>query len=302
MEFKITVDISQVAEKLNSTRELLEDKLTAGVKAISAATHAFIINKASELDSFKRDAFLGTGKFGKDAQRESSKDPNVDSSAKYVRWIEISKGLWIVEIDPKAAWIEEGRGPTSMATEQWLLKPGKAKRAKDGSLYRSIPFTHSRTGQARGKHLSPVKDVPIFRNMINRALADVGLPKKGLIMGAAGPKVGLIAKLNIKDPGIEGLRSKPRSAEDAAKSGLKPHAGIFLLQGAAVYQRKDEKTGKFTRETVVFRTVSSKHANEGRWMAPAVAPFNSMKAASEYAQKQVDDMIKAIGEEIRRVG
>jgi len=322
MEFRITVDVSQVAAKLNTTRELIETKLVEGVRLISASTHAFIVNKASELEGWKRDAFLGIGKFGKDAQRQSTNSPLVDSEPKYVRWIEISQGLWVVEIDEKAAWVEQGRESVSMATEQWLLKPGKVKHARDGSVFRSIPFTYGSTGQKGAKLTTPVNAAPAIQTMVknvmesgrgvtmgagisgkeSKRLKETG--SKGLIRDASGGiALGMVAKLNIEDPGTQyaGFHSRPRSAEDAAKSGLAPHGGIFFLKGAAVYQSKDDK-GKVSRNTVVFRTVSSKHQAENRWQAPAVQPFNSIPAANDFAQKAVDDMIRSIGEEIRRTG
>lgn len=299
-KFDITVDVSQLAEKINKTKESVEQKIVPAIERLSISTHAFIINKANnELDDFKRKFFLGLGEYGKKTTKTSNSAPGVDESAKNVRWSKVANGIWVVEIDEKAAWIEQGRQPTSMATEDWLLKPGKVKIAKDGSTYRSIPFKISENGKA------DPNTKPAYAAIVKSAMKEQGISTKKIEKNEDGtPKLGIIHKLDIKGPAggwaqYPEMHSRPRTAEEAAKSGLKPHAGIYHLKGAVVIQRmKSGKNPKVVKETVVFRTVSSKHQLENRWMYPEVKPFNALPAAYKYAQEQLDKIIKAIEEEI----
>lgn len=135
--FRIKVDVSEIAEKINKTADVIEDKVTKAVENLSIATHAFIINKANETfkdSNFKREYYLGLGQHGKTVNKEGTKDSRVDESAKHVRWIKIGDGIWMVELDEKAEWLEEGREPSFMG--EWLLKPGAkgVKTAKDGCV------------------------------------------------------------------------------------------------------------------------------------------------------------------------
>src|SRR5271170_4726535 len=101
--FELKIDVSQVARALGKTREVIETILIPEARNLAISTHGFILKFAKEkmADSYKLPIFLG------------KKDKNV-------RWIEVTPGLWVVEIDDSVAWIETGRPPTSMATEQWL--------------------------------------------------------------------------------------------------------------------------------------------------------------------------------------
>ena len=290
-DFHFKVDLARIAESLGQTREVIETHLIPEIKNLSISTHQFVLKYAQNMlksSSWKLPLFLG----------EKNKN---------VRWIEITDGLWVVEIDDSAAWIEEGRPPTSMATEDWLLKPSKGgsskwpKRAKDGSLYRPIPFTHFKS-----KGELPPTDKPAYRTMVGNAMERQGI-SKGIERNSDGtPKLGILHKLNITPPGPQSqfpnMYSRPRTAEEAALSGLKPHGGIFHLQGAVVLQRMIGKKKKTpVKETVVFRIVSSKHKAEGRWMYPKTEGIHSLKAAYEYAQKTMDEIEKRLQDKIAQV-
>lgn len=299
-KFDINVDVEGLANKVSKTKEVVEQKLLPAVERLSISTHAFIINKAnSELNDFKRNFFLGLGEYGKN-KKDSDKAPGVDSSAKNVRWVKVSNNMWVVELDESVSWIEDGREPTSMATEDWLLKPSKSKVSKDGSLYRSIPFKITQGGKAaKGTK-------PAYASLIKTAAREQGINLKNIEKNEDGtPKIGVLHKIKIEGPeeGWEkfpNFHSRPRSEEEAAASGLKPHGGIFHLKGAVVLQRvKPGKKPKVVKETVVFRTVSSKHKLENRWMYPEVKPLNAINAAYEYAKEQMDKIIRSIEDELK---
>lgn len=299
--FRLKVDTSELAAKLNTAKELIEDKVKPAVENLSIATHAFIVNKANETfkdSTFKREYYLGLGQYGKESNKESSRDERVDNAPKHLRWIKLQDGLWVVELDEKAMWLEEGRDITFMG--DWLLKPGAkgVKSAKDGSLYRVIPFK-----QTSGMSDAPGTK-PAFAELVRKQAAKQGINLKKIEKDQQGnPKTGVLHKLDMKPGGTQsqypGFFSRPRSEEEAAKTGLKPHGGIYKLQGAVVVQRKNEK-GKIKKETVVFRVISTKHKAEQRWMYPKVTPSNIFPQAYEWALQEWQKVVLSIEEEFNK--
>lgn len=298
--FRFRADVTEVARKLNTTREMIEDKVVSGVETLSIAAHAYIVNLANTKfanDNFKRQFYLGLGEHGKDASGTSTRDPRVDQTAKNLRWVKVTDGLWVVELDERAQWLEEGRPETFMG--EWLLKPGAkgVKRAKDGSLYRAIPFK-----QTQGKADAPGAK-PGFAELIRKQAKKQKISLTKIEKNPDGsPKLGILHKLdmkaNLSQEQAPDLYSRPRTAEEAMLTGLKPHGGIYKLEGAVVTQRKFGKKGKVKKETVVFRVISSKHKMENRWMYPQVMPSNFFGQAHEWAEKQWDNIVKQIETEL----
>lgn len=301
-KFHFIINIDEIADKISLASNVIESRVKTAVEALSVSVHAFIINRASsELSGFKKDFFLGTGEHAKKETQKSTPHPGVDQSARHVRWVKVADSLWVVELDEKVAWIEQGRSPVSMATEDWLLKPGSKglKTAKDGSKYKAIPFTHTRGG----KDLNT--DKPALASIINKAFKAQKIPLKKIEKDSSGnPKLGVIHKLQINIPegghaSMPGIFSRPRSPEEAAATGLKAHGGIHYLKDAVVIQRKNPK-GKVVKEAVTFRIVSSKHQAENRWMYPAVKPFGAIPAAYQYAQEEWAQILPKLLEEINQ--
>ena len=286
--FRFQVNVDEVAEKINSQIGDVKTKLTDAVQSLSVQTHAFIIDKANkELHGFKREQFLG------------EKNRNI-------RWSQISERIWVVEIDESVRWIEEGREPTSMATEAWLLKGDKVKTAKDGSKYRAIPFTQS---QGKGKSANFKNPMPEVEKEIKLILKKNNISLRKVEVDDNGqPKLGIIHKLKVPNPssqtkylkvaGGKDWFSPPRTQEQANLSGLKAHTGIFQGKGAVVVQRKGPKGG-IVKEVITFRTVSSKHQTEGRWMYPQVTPFNSMEAAYQWARMEWDRIVQMLSDSFK---
>lgn len=298
--FRLKINVSDVADKLRLAREVAEEKVTNAVESLSVFTHAFIINKANETfkdSKFKREYYLGLGTYAKDSQKESTSDQRIDNKAKNVRWIKIEDGIWMIELDEKAEWLEEGREPTFMG--EWLLKPGAdgVKTAKDGSRYRAIPFK-----QMNGR--KPAEDTkPLFAELIKKQAKRQGISLTKIEKNEdKSPKLGILHKLNMTPTMPQelspGLYSKPRDEEEARETGLAPHGGIYKLKGAVVVQRKTKK-GKIKKETVVFRVISTKHKGH-RWMYPKVSPANIFPQAYDWALKKWEKMIEDIEREINQ--
>lgn len=311
--FKVRIDISDIARRLNTIREAIEGKLIHSMEMTSIAAHAYIKTLADThfADSeFKRKFYLGLAPYGKHPSGVSTKNDMIDQTVKNLRWIKISKGLWVVELDPESAWLEEGRAETFMG--DWLLRPGDkgVKRAKDGSLYRVIPMkqTEGKADAAGAK--------PMFAQLVRNAAKkqNISLTKIERHENGA-PKVGILHKLNIKPAYPQHVApsdfSRPRTEAESLLSGLKAHSGLFKLQGAVVTQKeKKNKLGEIMRDkqghaqvsrsTTVFRVISSKHKLENRWMYPEVKPANFFGQAERWAEERMNKAIKALEEELSR--
>lgn len=289
-DFRFSVNVEEVARKIGQTADVIQNKVSEAVERLVASTHAFVVHKAqSELGDFKRTILPGP--------------PDGDGMPKNVKWKKIAERIWVVEIMPEAAWIEEGRPATSMATEQWLLKPGKTKTAKDGSKYRAIPFTHGQfAGKDKPPHATSEMTKPALAAIAKKAIKDAGVNLKRIEKHEDGsPKLGVLHKIPFDashHQGVPGFSSKARGPEDAKKTGFAEHGGIPYLSGLAVTQRINAK-GKVTREAVTFRMVSSKHALEGRWEYPAVPAFDSLGAAMKYANEEWEKIVTAMEQEYR---
>jgi hypothetical protein len=284
-DFRFQVNVQQVAAQLNQAADDIRKMVNDAVEKISIAAHAFIVKKAQdELKGYKLKTFLG------------EKNRNV-------RWSKVTNGIWVVEIDPSVRWLEEGRPATSMATQEWLLKPGKVKHAKDGSTYRAIPMSQMQgAGKTPGFH--PMS--PAIESMAKQALKENKISLTRIERNPDGtPKFGILHKIPMDkyEPSrsIAGFHSKPITPEEAAKTGLKEREGIFYLQGMAVIQRPNPaaKHG-VTREAVTFRTVSSKHQGTAHWLYPTVPAFNSLQAAYANAQKQWGDILREMDASFNR--
>lgn len=285
-DFHFKVDVEEVAQKLGKTADVIQNKVAEAVQTLVVSTHAFVVHKAqTELDDYKKTILPGP--------------PGEDGQPKNVKWRKIAERIWVVEIMPEAQWIEEGRPRTSMATDHWLLKGPKVKTAADGSRYRAIPFTHAQMAGKDKPAMSTSEGAkPGLAAMAKTAIKEAGISLKKIEKHPDGsPKLGILHKIPIESPGTQkqfpGLFSKPRTAEEAQKTGFKPHEGIFHLSGLMVTQRMNKK-GKVTREAITFRTVSSKHQLEGRWEYPAVTPFNALEAAYKYAEQEWEKMVQAM--------
>jgi hypothetical protein len=277
LKYKVSVDISEVAEKLQQTKETIEQKLMPAMQSLAVQAHTFIVQKAqTELSGYQQKAYLG-------------------EKGENLKFDQIAKGMWVIELSEKASWLEEGRQSVFMG---WLLNSPKAKTAKDGSKYLSIPFTQERG--AGGKFNNKM---PGLQTTIVNALKRQKISLKKIEKNPDGtPKYGVLHKLSIEPPGTSsqypGLFSAPRSKEMAALTGLPAHEGIYYLQGAVVIQRPGKKEGSVIKEAVTFRTISSKHEQEGRWFYPEVKGLKAFPAAEEWAKKEMDSIVSYLEQEL----
>jgi hypothetical protein len=306
--FRVDIDISALAEKLNTSITAIQTRLQPGIAAIAAGTYGKVIQKAQDqLTGYEKNFFL-----------TPSESANGDDPYKFIKFQKISDNMYVVYITPEVRYIEEGRPKTSMATPEWLLKPGKTKTAKDGSVYRSIPFNKGRATEGKGspspggmamfgnansigfnKMGKAGKNTPGMQKMIDDAAKTQGIKLKGKSAfeynSDGTPKLGVLHKLNIPEPDrrASDFFSNPITGAESAASGLKARPGVFKLKGAVVTQRVGQN-GKVVREVMIFRTVSSKHRFTDKWMYPAVPAANIMDQVYDEVLVEIDSLVKQV--------
>lgn len=266
MVFRFSVNAAEIAAKINQTADAIVPRLRQEVQALSAATHAFVVDKAQrDLKGGTLARFLG-------------------KNGENVRWVQIDPNIWVVEIDESVRDIEEGHDRRFMS---WLLTNNpKAKTAKDGSKYAAIPMTKAQ-GTGPGKDAANAKN-PAYTAMVKNTLKANKVSLTKIDRHADGsPKLGVIGKYDVDQPErsqFPGMWSAPRTAQQAAITGLPQHGGYFHLQGLVVTQRMQGK--RVVREAVTFRTISSKHEKDGRWFQKAQQGLKSIPAAYDWAQQE----------------
>ena len=183
--------------------------------------------------------------------------------------------IYYIQLYKPAGFIEEGSSRHNML--DYLLKSPKAKKAKDGSTYLVVPFSHNKTTGKSSKSQNEIV------NVVNKELKQRGLDK--IVTRDGKPVLGAVARINLSD------KSHPVSRFN------KP-----LLAGLSVYQSEmrnkkgekivDKKTGnvKIRRDVFTFRTASSKQRGTGLWDNPGTKAHNIF----DKVQPELDELWKAI--------
>jgi hypothetical protein len=286
--YNIFINADAVAKKIGDHYDNIRNELRTAVQNLSIQTHAKIIEMANEdLKGWQLQNFLG-------------------ENGSNIRWRQASDNIWAVEIDEKVMFYDRGRPIVSMATESWLLKNGK--KAKDGSVYRAIPFKKDLSAKGISAHgVSGTLNI-MAKNAIQAARTEQGqkISLRTIERNRDGsPRVGILHKIPVAQPFNQrqapNLFSRPRSAEDAKKTGLKEHEGIFKLQGLVIAQRM--VGAKVKREAMTFRVVSSKHKNENRWMYPEIKAHRFLERAFQWAINEAwPQQLRELTERLKRQG
>ena len=234
---KLKLDTSSLATTLKEYAAEVEQDINKGVARLAAQTKAHVLMDAgAELSS-----------------------PTFKTFSKSVGMDDISPGIWVVSIDEKGLWVEEGIEPNTD------MKPGLLKNAtktsKDGFKFRSIPFD-----KGKGKASATNYEFQL-REQVKSALKKEGIPFKKIEKGSDGkPLTGLLHK---KDFGgeIPGKGNTP------------------VLQGVSIYQTLT-KSGNVRRDILTFRTVSGGPKSAGKWFHPGYAPKKFLDRAQAWAEKE----------------
>lgn len=256
--FKVTVDIGpfvNVAEKLDEAAKAAMKQ--AGQRLI-AMTRAHIIEEAGKKLHTRRQMFIDG-----------------------LSHLQVDENTFVVNLDASVRWIDDGMPAHNMIDD--LLKSKKAKRAKDGSKYVVVPFSHKK-GTTQ---MTPAQKTLL--DTIKTELKQRKIPYGKTEAGPDGkPKLGLLHSFDLKNHPIR-TSSGPGQGKGPIGSTMQGPTGIPLLQGVRVYQReiKNKDGSKSVRRDIMtFRVASSKHKGQGRWDHPGTEAVKLMDEAFDWAKRQ----------------
>lgn len=201
---------------------------------------------------------------------------------------QVSDDTWLINLDAKANWIEEGLEKHEMIAD--LLKSPKAKTSKSGGKYMVIPFEHKTKPSASTPAQKSLTDT------IKEEFKRRKIPYGKLEVDAAGnPKKGVLHSFDINHAPLKTAHGvgQGHGPIGATKQGM---SGIPFLRGIRVSQKevKDPVSGKskVVKSIATFRVVSSKHIGTGRWVHPGTPQRKFLDEALDWAEKQWDEKIK----------
>lgn len=241
MKLKFDINVEEIVSQFKEFEMEVKQDLERAAANLAAISHAKVVEMAGQELHSSRKQFLDS----------------LDVE-------EISPGIWVVSIDEKGLWIEEGL-PENVDMKPALLKKG-AKTSKSGTKYKSIPFDHTKPPS----QLSPVSQRIVSE--IKSALKREKIPFKKIERNADGsPRTGTLHKMNL--------------------GGSIPGKGnTGALQGLTIKQTMGSN-GAINRSIVTFRTVSSGPASEGKWIHPGVNAKKFLDRALEYIDKVWEEQI-----------
>lgn len=267
MTFFVNLDLTPLQKVLDADAKIREEAEKAG-KQLVAMTRAHIVEEASRKLRSRRQMY-------------------VDSLTHF----QVDENTFVVNLDAKARWIEEGLPEHNMLDD--LLSSHSAKTAQDGSKYVVVPFQHN---------VGPSTITPAQANLlatIKMELRKAKIPYGKIEKDENGdPKLGLLHRLNISTP----LKTKEGVGQGHGPIGdpiqgwsADGASGTPVLKGARVYQQKvKDKAGKdkIQRTIMTYRVASSKHHEDpGRWDHPGLEATNLMDEGGDWAQDQWDRVI-----------
>jgi hypothetical protein len=250
----INIDLSQI-EGLVDIQEGVDRIADTAAESLAGMVHARVTELANEKLHTRREMFI-----------EGLKSTRV------------SEGLYIISLDAKVRWIDDGQPAHSMLDK--LLNGPKAKTDNEGNKYAIVPFNH---GPRNGPDSTPV--TPAAGDLIStvkKAMQKANIPFGKIEMDAAGkPKLGKLHSFSINN--------KPKKVANSPGQGKGPigsvrqgPTGIPLLQGINVYQSKRDD-GSIKRSVMTFRVATEKHGSQSRWEHPGNAALNMMEDAAKWA-------------------
>jgi hypothetical protein len=241
MSLDFTIDIDAITQELKETSKELAKDLLDGVEGLATMTHL----KTLELS---RDKLGSLSKKYSDA----------------ITFENPMKGLWIINLDEKAMFIEENY-PAHFMSE--LLEGKSARTAKDGTKFAVIPFEHSK---APSEMSHKAQDLS---KLLKDEFKKRGISWKKIELNPDGsPRTGVVHRFDVE------------SARPTANSGDP------ALKGVTVYQSKGAD-GNMRRDILTFRTISEKSEEQGKWQYPGREGSKLLDLSFEWAEKEWSEKI-----------
>jgi|ERR1035437_1409814 hypothetical protein len=252
-------------------------KLSANADAIAAQFQEFAKEVEADINKAMENlATLTRAQIALEAQRGDDKlNSTLHIYMENLSDVETqAPGVFVITLDEKALWIEEGL--TAHDMKQDLLQ---------GKPYRVIPFKYN----TKPSQTEP--STQLIVSAIQRELKARKIPYSAIENNPDGsPKLGKLHDLkwgvNLRDP-------RNKSGTMGGNIGMKiPGKGNTpRLQGLSIYQKIDKNTGNVRRDILTFRTVSAGPASEGKWLHPGLAAKKYMDKAMEEAIRQWEEKI-----------
>lgn len=256
--FRIDVNIDEVAAQLKTEMEQAQAMVKMAVGSLAAATNQQIVKQVNEKLHSRRDKY-------KEA----------------LTFKQVADNLWVIELDAKAMWIEEGKEAGSMLDD--LLKSPKAKVGKDGNKYIVVPFEHTKVPSKQTEQAQSITDV------LKQNLRKAGVGFKKLDRNPDGSvRQGLVHSGDFGGP------QRGRTAHNAAWTSP-------ALDGVRIYQHaaknpdgspKKDKSGNAMgrRDIMTFRIASEKHRGK-KWNSPGLEGTKFFEHAWEWAMQKWESEI-----------
>lgn len=218
MSLKFEVDSEKIAKDFGKLGDQIKKDIKEAVGSLASMTHA----RAHE---------LARDELGSLSQTYSEN----------LGFQQLDENLWVVSLDEKAMWIEEGRKSGFMRE---LLDGKSGKVSKDGKKYAVIPFKHNQP---------PSRQSMTAQNLANQ-IKDA-MEKKGLSWGKietdsqGSPRIGKLHSFNVESAKLKDSHKTPAT------------------YGVSVYQHKTPD-GATRRDVMTFRVITEDHEKEGKWNHP----------------------------------
>lgn len=266
---RLNLDISALLSIQKGLEPAIRDSLNKAGAKLAQATHSHIIEQAQAKLHTRRQMFI----------EHLTVFPLEQSG----------QGVWIVNLDKKYRWIDDGMDEHEMLED--LLKSPKAKTSKDGSRYITIPFDHS---PGKGK----TGTTPAGKTLIDTIRGELktrGIPFGKIEKGPDGkPLLGNLHNIDITKAPVKTAEG-PGQGWGAVGDVRQGPTGIPFLQGIRISQKnvKDPKTGKESvkRSITTFRVASSKQAGKGMWKHPGLEPKHMLEEGAIWAAQQWERIV-----------
>lgn len=259
------VDVSDILS-LSEMKEKVSDAAKDALRDLSYQTHVHITEEVQAKLHSTREKYL-----------DALKPPT-----------QLEDDVWLIELDSKAMWIEEGIEPNHEMIDD-MLKSHKAKTAKDGSKYMVVPFEQNK----KPSSITPAQKS--LQDTIKSEFKNRNIPYGKVEKDAAGnAKKGLIHSFDIKNAPIK-TSNLPGQGKGPVGSVMQGPTGIPLLKGIRVYQKEvamPDGSKKVQKAIMTFRVVSSKMKGTGRWVHPGLEPKRFFEEAADWALKHWEEKIK----------
>jgi len=240
MALKFEINADEVLSAFTQFKEQAKKAMEESFQKMVFDTYADVVKQASSLSSATNQVYMA-----------ALKQP-----------MEITSNVWVIALDAKALWIEEGIEANKD------MKPGLLK----GADYKVIPFKYDK---------KPSASTPMTQALmaeINQKLRKHDLSLSKIERDSKGsPKQGMLHEFDMSGKGRHVSWIKRKSDETHPLTRLR------------IYQGPDA-SGKIKREAMVFRTVTSGPASAGKFIHPGYEAKHFMDKAMDKAIREWEDL------------